>query len=47
MKEVRAEIQGRDLVARSEIEAMKEHCLLANSPWLTQPALLYSLCPTA
>lgn len=34
--------QGRDPEAGTEANAMEKRCLLACSPWLTQPALLYS-----
>lgn len=38
LKEVRAERQGKHMEAGAEAEAMKECCLLAFSPLLTQPA---------
>lgn len=42
-REVRAEIQGRNLEAEAEAEAIDECCLLAFSPGLAQPACLYNL----
>lgn len=42
-REGRAETQGRNLVAKTEVEAIKEHCLLACCLWLDQTAFLKSL----
>ena len=36
------ELQGRNLEAGTEAEAMEEHCLLVCSPWLTPSAFLYN-----
>lgn len=36
------ESQARDLEAETEAETMKEHCLLAGSPWLAQLSHLCS-----
>ena len=42
LRVVKAGAQSRKLEAVTEVEAMKEYCLLTCSPELTQSALLYS-----